>query len=142
MTEKYRPEVDSECHDLPWRPWPAVCSSAPATVPEGAPDAANRLASFMVDSMVGYHSIHRSGNRARSIARSKSIERVAILLDLGQIFRQLRSQILHDSRRRAVQKLFVCELALDVNNELLQLVVLFVQPLPQRPRVHFRKLKR
>ena len=44
--EQYRPEPAGECHPWPWRPWPAVCSSASTTSPMSRSAAAR-----MVESM-------------------------------------------------------------------------------------------
>src|SRR5580658_6114335 len=97
MTEKYRPEQGSECQVRPWRPWPAVCSSAPTTAPDGAPDAANRLASVMLEPRRECHSMWRSGISARR--RSQSIERIAILLNRSNVIREFRTHGFDDMRR-------------------------------------------
>src|SRR5271165_1109218 len=128
MTETYRPEPGSECHVLPWRPRPAVCSSAPTTVPEGAPDAANRRASVMVEPMRACHSMRRPGICDCTIARSKAIERIAILLDLRDVFGAFRAQLFDDVRRSSVQELVTAKLAINFQNQLLQLVGVFEQP--------------
>ena len=47
---RYRPEDAGEKNVLPGRPLPAVCSSATMTVPSGAPSAARRRASELVES--------------------------------------------------------------------------------------------
>ena len=49
----------SECHEWPWRPWPAVCSSARTTAPGSRPTAAR-----MVESTAAVISIGAGGEFA------------------------------------------------------------------------------
>src|SRR5580700_6883240 len=137
MTEKYKPEPDSECHDLPWRPRSSVCSSAPTTVPDRATDAANRLASVMVESMTACHSMRRPSNRACTAPRSNSglsqtIEGIAIFLHLLDISCAFGAQFFHDVRRSSGQELLAAELAINLHDQLLQLIVVLEQPVAQR----------
>src|ERR1700677_1050525 len=138
MTEKYRPEPGSECQVRPWRPCPAVCSSAPTTVPDGAPAAANRLASVMVEAMTACHSMWRSGISARR--RSQSIECFAVLYDLREVFGALGPQFLDDVRGRVRKEFFVDELAVDIDDKLFELVVFLEQAVAKRAAIHFGKL--
>ena len=142
IMETYNPKPGSECHDRPWRPCPAVCSSAPTTVPDGAPDSANWLAALIVEPIVVCHSIRRSGSCDRSHGRSKPIERVAIFLDLSEVFGALAPQRFDDLRRRVAHEFFVCKLASDIEDQLLQLVVFFQKPLPERIGIRLGKLQR
>src|SRR5580658_2465533 len=138
MTEKYRPEPGSECQLRPWRPWPAVCSSAPTTVPCAAPDAANRLATVMVEPITACHSMRRSRISARR--RSQSIERVAVLLDLREVFGALGPQFLDDVRGRVRKEFFVGELAVNIDDKLFELVVFLEQAVANCLAIHFGKL--
>src|SRR5437660_12761311 len=49
---------------------PAVCSSAPTTVPCGQPAALRREASIIVEAMEGCQSMRRPGRRRRMVSRS------------------------------------------------------------------------
>src|SRR6185295_138318 len=65
--ETYKPEPASEIHLRPWRPMPAVCSSAPTILP----GCMSRRASIMVESRRLNQSIRRLGSRARTEATLK-----------------------------------------------------------------------
>src|SRR6185437_15973516 len=72
--ETYNPASASECQLWPWRPIPAICWSAPTTVPEAQPLRASCAARVMVEPMLGNHSMRRSGRRARTETISNGID--------------------------------------------------------------------
>src|SRR5262245_3329195 len=54
IVDTYNPAPGGEDHALPCRPRPAVCRSAPTTVPSAAPRSARRSATSFVDPISEY----------------------------------------------------------------------------------------
>src|SRR5580700_971401 len=142
MMETYNPEPGSECQERPCRPTPALCSSAPMTVPEGAPSAASRLASVIVEPTRGTHSIRRPGSLDRTDARSKTIECAAVFFYLADIFDAFGSHLFDHVGGCAIEEFLAFELPVDIYDQFLELVVFLEQALAKRIAIYFGKLKR
>ena len=63
-------------------------------------------------------------------------DRGAIFFDLSDISSSFPTQVFHHVGRRAIQELFAFELAIDIYDQLFQLVGLFSQALPLDFAVH------
>ena len=94
--ETYRPLPEGEIHLRPWRPMPAVCSSAPTILP----GCKSRRASIIVESRVSNQSILLLGRRDRAESTLKrSTEFGKLRLVLGLLLPHPRNDLFREPSR-------------------------------------------